>query len=160
MTSKSDYFFLELKQLYTNFSKPAAIDEEIWAETLEPFSKENIRAALKTYRMSKNGAFVPTVAQFKDYLFPYEERVKKEDLPLSPETYLMDEDIRQGRCKYLFPIYAKAVQYVLEVKVKESVGDEVFSKLSRGMKYRTAVDYGLFADFDKVLEMISKNEEA
>ena len=158
MTDKSDYFFLQLKQLYPNFKKPAELDEEIWAEALEPFGQEDIRAALKTYRKGQNGAFIPTVAQFKDYLYPYEPRVAIDDLPLSPETYLMEEDIKRGQCKYLFPIYVRAVGYVLNTKVKEAVGEEIFRRLSRGMKYRTAVDYGLFADFDKILEKIYKQE--
>ena len=159
MTNKSDYFFLNLKQMYAGFSKPAAIDEEIWAEVLEPFDKEDIHKALKSYRKGKNGAFIPTVAQFQEYLYPYEKRVVKDDLPLSPELYLMEEDIRRGQCKYLYPIYVKAVEYVFNVKVKEAVGAAVFKNFSLGKKYRTAVDYGLFADFDKVLDMIYAGEK-
>lgn len=156
MTSKSDYFFLNLRQLYPNFNKPAPLDVEIWEETLEPFKEEDIRAALKTYRQSVHGAFVPTVAQFKDYLYPYEPRETREDLPLSPESYLMEQDIKKGRCRYFYPDYARAVAYVLDVKVKESVGEEAFKKMTRGMKYRTAVDNGLFADFDDVLDLVVK----
>ena len=150
MTDKSDYFFLNIKQMYPNFGKPSDIDQEIWEEVLEPFTKDDIRKALKSHRKSSNGAFIPSVAQFKDHLYPYEKRVVKDDLPLSPERYLMDEDIRRGQCKYLFPTYVKAVDYVFNVKVKEAVGDQAFKDFTTGKKYRTAVDYGLFADFDKI----------
>jgi hypothetical protein len=154
MTNKSDYFFLNIKQMYSGFGKPAQIDEEIWAEVWEPFELEDIHKALKSYRKGKNGQFVPTVAQFKEYLYPYEKRVVKDDLPLSPERYLMEEDIKRGQCKYLFPVYVKAVDYVFNVKVKEAVGEKVFRDFTLGKKYRTAVDYGLFADFDKILDMV------
>lgn len=140
--------------MYSGFGKPAQIDEEIWAEVLEPFELEDIHKALKSYRKGKNGQFVPTVAQFKEYLYPYEKRVVKDDLPLSPERYLMEEDIKRGQCKYLFPVYVKAVDYVFNVKVKEAVGEKVFRDFTLGKKYRTAVDYGLFADFDKILDMV------
>lgn len=154
MTNKSDYFFLNLKQMYPGFGKPAEIDEEIWAEVLEPFQVEDIHKALKSYRKGNNGAFIPTVAQFKEYLYPYEKRVVRDYLPLSPESYLMEEDIKRGQCKYLYPVYVKAVEYVFNVKVKEAVGAKAFKDFTLGMKYRTAVDYGLFADFDKVLDMV------
>jgi len=159
MTNKSDYFFLNLKQMYQGFRKPSEIDEEVWAEVLEPFEQDDIRKALKAYRKSKNGQFVPSVAQFEEYLYPYEKRVVKEYLPLSPELYLIEQDIKQGRCKYLYPTYVEAVKYVFNVKVKEAVGEEAFKKFTLGKKYRTAVDYGLFADFDKVLDMVHDREQ-
>ena len=156
MTANSDYFFLNLKQLYPAFRKPAAIDVEIWEEELADYSQENIHKALKSYRKSALGGYVPTPIQFRDFLYPYKPVVKKETLPLSPETYLMDEDIRQGRCKHLFPTYVAGVRYVLNEKLKDFVDEELFNKMTRGMRYRAAVDYGLFADFDQVLDIVAK----
>lgn len=156
MTENSDYFFWNLKELYPNFKRPSAIDEDIWAEMLKPYTKENIYAALKSYRKSAKGTYPPIPAQFEEFLYPYTKRVVVvEELPLSPSTYLMDEDIKAGRCKYFFPIYEKAVNYVFDEKLKEVLGAEEFAKLpSRGARYRKAVDLCLFADFEQALDLV------
>ena len=159
MSNNSDYFFLNLKQLYPNLCQPAKIDVEIWEEILEPFSQDEIYAALKSYRKSSSGNFAPMPSVFKDYLSPYVKRECQEpSLPLSPETYLMDEDIKAGRCKHLFPTYARAVQYVLNEKLKEAVGEETFATYTPGQRYRQAVDLGLFADFDEVLDLVYREK--
>ena len=156
MTENSDYFFWNLKELYPNFNRPSAIDEDIWAEMLTPYTKENIYAALKAYRKSEKGAYPPLPAQFKEHLYPYTKRVTVVDeLPLSPSTYLMEEDIKAGRCKHFFPTYEEAVNYIFDVKLKEVLGMEEFAKLpSRGARYQKAVDLCLFADFDQVLDLV------
>lgn len=157
MSDKSDYFFLNVKDVYPSFKKPAAIDEELWEEMFEPFEKEDIRNALKDYRRADTTGFAPQPARFREYLSPYKKSVaEREHLPLSPETYLMREDIKAGRCKHFYPDYVRGVQYVLNDKLKEVIGERVFKTYTPGMKYRAAVDYGLFADFDKVLEIVCK----
>lgn len=158
MSKKSDYFFINIKQIYPTFAKPSELDVEIWAELLEPFSEEEIRKGIKNYRQSEDTGFAPSPAHFKKYLVKESlATTKREDidaLPLSPETYLMEVDRKAGRCKYYFRVYSKAVDYVLEEKVKEVVPPEKFKKYSRGMKYRQAVELGLFADFEEILDYI------
>jgi len=154
MTENSDYFFWNLKEIYPNFMKPAAIDADIWAEMLEPYSKENIYKALKDYRRSEKGAFPPLPAQFKDFLYPYSE-TKKPSLPFSPPSYLMDEDVKAGRCRHFFPTYVSAVNYILDVKLKDVLGMEEYAKYpDYGARFKKSVELCLFADFDKVLDYV------
>lgn len=156
MTKKTDFFFLNVKDIYPNFNPPAKIDAEIWAEMLEPFEEKQIHDALKDYRLSQYGNFIPTPANFREFIAFYKTRKVEETLPLSPETYLMEQDIAAGRCKYFFETYVRGVDYVLNVKLKEVVGKEQLKKMTTGMRYRAAVDYGLFADFDEVLDIVYK----
>ena len=118
MSDKSDYFFLNIKQVFPNFAKPTPLEAEIWAELLEPYQKDEILEAIKSYRKAEETNFAPNPAKFKNYLFKRRPKNDKPVLPLSPETYLMEEDIKAGRCRHLFPTYVKAVAYVLDVKLK------------------------------------------
>lgn len=154
MSKKSDFFFLHLKQLYPHFARPSAIDEEIWEDTLAPFCIEDIYKALKNYRQDKNGGSIPTPCVFKEFLYPYVPLKLDNSLPLSPETVLMEEDIKAGRCKHLFPDYVKGVEYVLYHKLQEYVDKEELDTYSRGRRYYKAVEYGLFGEFDDVLEIV------
>lgn len=156
MSKKSDYFFLCLKQIYPNFSKPSSIDEDIWADMLSPFEIEDIYGAVKSYRKSALGGCIPTPIKFQDFLYPYQKKMKAVDntLPLSPETALMEEDIRAGRVKYFFNDYVRGVEYVLYDKIKEYVDEKTLAKYSRGMRYHVAVEYGLFGDFEEILDQL------
>ncbi len=161
MSKQTDYFFLNVKEMYPSFNRPAAIDEEIWDEMLNKLSLEDIKKALKDYRTSKNGSFAPLPAQFKEYVYPYQPKHKVDDedeLPIFPESYLMNEDIKAGRCKYFYPTYCAGVQYVLNVKLKEVLGEEKFSKTTYHQRYRLAVEEGLFGDFDKTLDIVAQNK--
>ena len=156
MSQKSDYFFVTIKQIYPNFARPSAIETEIWEEVLEPYSEEIIRKGIKSYRKNVDSGFAPTPARFCEYLYAPKVQKKNEPpaLPPCPEKYLMEEDIKAGRCKHFFPTYSRAVTYVLDVKVREITDPEVFKKMSRVARYRCAVDNGLFADFDSVLDKV------
>lgn len=156
MSQKSDYFFVTIKQVYPNFAKPSDLDAEIWEEVLEPYSFEVIRNGIKSYRKNVDTGFAPSPAKFQEYL--YEPAVKENpqspELPPCPEKYLMDADIKAGRCRHFFPTYVRAVTYVLDVKVREAVSPEAFQGMSRVARYRYAVDNGLFADFDQILDEV------
>ncbi len=154
MSDKSDYFFLNIKQVFPNFAKPTPLEAEIWAELLEPYQKDEILEAIKSYRKAEETNFAPNPAKFKNYLFKRRPKNDKPVLPLSPETYLMEEDIKAGRCRHFFPTYVKAVAYVLDVKLKALFDEREFRCFSRGHKYRLAVEFGLFADFDKTLDLV------
>lgn len=156
MTKKSDYLFLNLKQLYPEMSAPAPIDEEIWAELLSPYTLKEIYSALKNHRQSSKGSRLPTPAQFKEYLFPQHKKNIDDDLPLSPENHLMEEDIKADRCKYFFHTYVRGVHYVLHIKLKEIIKEETLARMDRGTRYRIAVENGLFGDFEEVLDYVYK----
>ncbi len=154
MSQKSDYFFLNIKQVYPNFARPSALETEIWEEMLEPYTQGDILAGIKSYRKSEDTNFAPNPARFRSYLYSRAKKAEKPCLPLSPESYLMEEDIRAGRCRHLFPTYCKAVEYVLEVELKKLYSEAEFKAFSRGRKYRLAAENGLFADFDRVLDYV------
>ena len=156
MTKKSDFLFWNLKKIYPSLCRPLKIDEEIWSGILEPYSELDIYAALKEYRQSPVGARIPLPRQFEDFLKMYARREVDNSLPPSPECYLIEEDKREGRCKHFFPTYKRGVEYVLNVKLKLEIGEEEFNKMTRGMRYQAAVDNGLFADFDEVLDYVYK----
>jgi len=158
MSNKSDYFFLCLKQLYPNFSKPSAIDEEIWSDMLKELNVADIYNAVKDYRKSVFGGSIPTPVKFKEFLYPYERKIKPIDnsLPVSPETALMEEDIREGRCKYFFRDYKQGVDYVLNEKIKAYVDEKTLATYSRGMRFQVAVDYGLFGEFEEIMDFLHK----
>jgi len=158
MSNKSDYFFLCLKQLYPNFSKPSAIDEEIWEDMLCEISLPDIYSAVKSYRKSASGGSIPTPIKFKDFLYPYQKKMKAIDdsLPPCPENTLMEEDIREGRCKYFFGDYKEGVNYVLNEKIKKYVDEKTLATYSRWKRYQVAVDYGLFGDFEEILDFLHK----
>ena len=159
MSIKSDYFFLNLKQVYPRFARPTALETEIWEEMLEDYSFEDIRAGIKSYRKYDTAGTPPTPAKFREYLYQHEPCEEKPCLPLSPEKHLMEEDIRAGRCRHFFPAYCRAVSHVLNVKLAELYPPEEFKSFSRGRRYRLAVDNGLFADFDRVLDIVDPREK-
>lgn len=160
MSMKSDYFFANIKQVYPSFPKPSALETEIWEELLEPYSMETIRKGIKSYRKTEDTPYAPTPAKFSDYL--YEPKAAKpksqDDLPLCPESYLIEQDVKAGRCKHFYPTYVKAVKYLLDTKTKELMSEEDYKKSSRYQRYRFAVDNGLFANFDQTLDFIAEVE--
>lgn len=159
MSKKSDYLFWNLKQLYPTMGAPTKIDEEIYAEMLEPYSTEEIYAAIKSHRKGERGGYVPRLSELKESLeLNHPQRQYVRDLPLSPEVYLMREDERMGRTKYFFPDYKIAVNYILTERLRKEVGDWAADKLF-AERFRIAVDYGLFADFTEVVKHFRNNKE-
>lgn len=132
MSQKSDYFFLNIKQVYPNFARPSALETEIWEEMLEPYTQGDILAGIKSYRKSEDTNFAPNPARFRSYLYSRAKKAEKPCLPLSPESYLMEEDIRAGRCRHLFPTYCKAVEYVLEVELKKLYSEAELRRFRAG----------------------------
>ncbi len=160
MSMKSDYFFANIKQVYPTFPKPSPLEVEIWEELLEPYREETIRRGIKSYRKTVDSPYAPTPAKFGEYLYEPNVAAKSkkpdDDLPLCPEAYLIKQDIKAGRCKHLFPTYANAVTYLLDVKTKEVMKPEDYKKSTRFQRYRFAVDNGLFANFDQTLDFVAK----
>lgn len=93
--------------------------------------RRGILAGIKSYRKSEDTNFAPNPARFRSYLYSRAKKAEKPCLPLSPESYLMEEDIRAGRCRHLFPTYCKAVEYVLEVELKKLYSEEEFKAFSQ-----------------------------
>lgn len=64
MSQKSDYFFLNIKQVSPNFARPSALETEIWEEMLEPYtqgiswreSNLTARARIPTLRPIRHGS--------------------------------------------------------------------------------------------------------
>ena len=160
MSENSDFFFLNLKQLYPNFLKPAPLDMEIWSEMLEKHTTESIRKALKSYRQGEKGNFIPTPANFKEYLDCFLPRLKKtedDDLPEFPVSHLMEQDRINNRQKYFYPAYNDGVKYVLGTVLMNTIGEAEFRSLTYKQRYRRAVDLGLFGNFEEILDYVNEN---
>lgn len=82
MSQKSDYFFLNIKQVYPNFARPSALETEIWEEMLEPYTQGDILAGIKSYRKSEDTNFAPNPARFRSYLYSRAKKAEKPCLPL------------------------------------------------------------------------------
>lgn len=157
MSKKSDYYFLNIKQIYPGTPKPSPLETEIWEEILEPYTEDDILRGIKNYRKELDTPHAPSPAKFRGYLYtPCKKKPENSppELPPSPEVYLMHADVKAGRCKYFYSTYVNAVKYVLNVKLKEETDPERYNKLTQGQRYRLAVENGLFAEFDKVLDLV------
>ena len=153
MSDKTDFLFLNIKQLYPMFARPSALDTEIWAELLQPYALTEIMHALKAYRKNEENNFPPNPAKFKNYL--YTKQKDMQGIPFSPEGYLMQQDMKAGRCKYFYPVYRRGVAYVIDNKLRALYPKAEFHKLTVNQKYHLAVENGLFGDFDKVLDLVA-----
>lgn len=157
MTHRTDYFFLHIKDIYHNFPRPSKIEEEIWDEVLTPYNAEEMKSAIKSYRKSGDGAFPPIPSKFAPHLRTIKKYKKKtEPLPFSPEHYYMQEDIKNYRCKYLYPVYVDAVKYILTEMLQHYVSKDKLKKLTHEEKYNLAMEYGLFEYFHIILDMVAK----
>lgn len=158
MHAKSDYFFFNLKQVYPDFVKPSPLEAEIWEEVLAPYSEREILAAIKEYRKTETTNFAPNPAKLRPYLLKKQPSASAPQLPLCPEDYLMKRDIKAGKCRHLFPIYEKAVNYLLDEVLKRSYPPAQFKTFPRGVRYQLAVEKGLFDDFEKTLDLVKNGE--
>ena len=161
MKRKSECFLLNVKEIYPNFLYPAKDECEKWEKLLEPFEAEEIIIGLKKWRRAKGKFLVPLVEEFGKYLCFNKKNLelKEGGLPFSPEAYLMEQDIKAGRCKHFYPTYCRAVRYILNERLKELYKKEEFKNFSYSKKYRLAVENGLFADFDDVLDFVKQSGE-
>lgn len=159
MSKNSDFFFLNLKQLYPNFAKPSPLDVEIWEEMLNQHTPESMHKALKAYRQSERGNYIPTPAHFKEYLTLFKpiEKPEEDGLPDRPAAYLMDQDIASNRRKYFFHTYNAGVNYVLNKVLLDTIGEAEFCALNYRQRYRRAVDLGLFGNFEEILDYVYEN---
>ena len=158
---KTNCFFLNLEELYPTFQKQNQKYFHKWQELLTPFSVDDIIFAIKKYKRANKTTTPPTLEEFKKYLTHTKsiKQIKKTYLPFSPENYLMEQDLKAKRCKYLYPTYCKAVRYILNVRLKQHHTKEEYKALNFSARYISAVEKGLFADFDKVLDFVHKSGE-
>ena len=160
MTILTDYFFLNVKNIYHNFPRPSDIEEEIWNEMLSPYNLDEIRSAIKTYRKSEDGAFAPIPSKFSPYLRHIKRRKQKpEPLPFSPEHYFMQEDIKNNRCKYLYPVYVDAVKHTLFYLLEKVATQKELKDINYEQRYKLAAEYGLFDYFQNTLVTVANQRK-
>ena len=155
MTHRTDYFFIHIKSIYPNFKRPSELDEEIWDEVLTPYNAEEIKTAIKSYRKSEEGTFAPTPSKFTPYLRKITQNKKIEALPFSPEHYLMQEDIKNNRCRYLYPVYVEAVKYTTNDLLQNYIPAKKLKEKTHEERYKLAVEYGLFEHFQHTLNIVA-----
>jgi hypothetical protein len=156
MTHLTDYFFLHVKSIYHNFPRPSEIEEEIWDEMLSPYNVDEIKTAIKAYRKSEDGVFAPVPSKFTPHLRHIKRRKQKpEPQPFSPEHYFMQEDIKNHRCKYLYPVYVDAAKYTLFNMLDKVATKKELKDITYEQRYNLAVEYGLFDYFQHTLNLVA-----
>ncbi len=155
---KINCFLLNIKYLYPNFKKPSSEEFSKWNALISPYSVEEIILAIKKWKKSHNQTTYPTLQEFKKFLYhkPNPSPSNLSNLPFNPETYLMEQDIKSGRCKHLYPTYCKAVNYILNERLKEFYNYNDYKKFNYSTRYKLAVEHGLFADFENTLDFIKE----
>ena len=156
---KIECFLLNIKELYPNFQYPSYETIRKWKDILEPYTADEIISAIKQWRKNNSIQNAPDVELFKSYLVKKNEKnlTKCQFLPFNPESYLMEQDIKANRCKHLYPIYCRAVKYIINTRLKNFCSKNEFKHLNYSQRYTMAVEKGLFADFDKILDFVSTN---
>lgn len=158
---KINCFLLNIKELYPNFPKQSDNLTKQWYNLLTPYSVDEIISAIKKWRKTYGTSKYPNTKNFENFLAHKIEKTPPplKNLPFNPEGYLMEQDILANRCKHLYPTYCKAVRYILNVRLKEYYTDKDFKNLNYSNRYKSAVDKGLFADFEEVLDFVKERSE-
>ncbi|MBR5599307.1 MAG: hypothetical protein IKW39_04625 [Alphaproteobacteria bacterium] len=157
---KVECFLLHLKEIYPSLRKPSSSTIDDWKTILDQLSVEDIVNTLKHW-VNLNPKTPPTPKQFSASLVKKNTKKtnKRTFLPFNPETYLFNEDIKKQRNKHFFSTYRRAVNYILNVRLKEFYPKEEFKNFNYSARYERAVEKGLFADFADVLDYVSESRE-
>ncbi|MBR3676147.1 MAG: hypothetical protein IKN71_03320 [Alphaproteobacteria bacterium] len=152
--------------------EPEKIIEQ-WIAELSSYSEVQLRQACYNLFKYKKVATFPKLAHLLAELSDQEkecEQIQKQNngTPhyFSIEQELMQRDIDNKCCIHIMPVYRDAAEYVLSKMLKDVMGAEEYANLEqkykndwplmRGKKYRKAMELGLFNNFDKILDKISK----
>lgn len=156
---KTECFLLNLKELYPSLKKPSQKILSDWQTLLSPLSVDEIISNLKLW-VKNNPSTPPTPSTFITKL-PHTPKTShtKKNLPFSPETYLFEQDIKKNRNKHLYSTYCKAVRYIINYRLKEYYPKEEFKTFNYSARYERAVEKGLFADFDEILDFVHTQGE-
>ena len=156
---KTHCFIKNLLAIYPHYHQPTPNELKLWQQILSPYSPDEILKALRTWHKKNTSTYYPTPKEFAPLLvhIPTKTHPHRQDLPFNPETYLMEQDIKNNTCHYLYPDYVNAVRYLLNVELKKHIPLEQYKTFSFSKKYSQAVELGLFANFHQTLENIVKS---
>ena len=152
--------------------EPEKIIEQ-WITELGSYSEVQLRQACYNLFKYKKVATFPKLAHLLAELSDQEEeseQVQKQTIGAQRyfciEHELMQRDIENKCCVHLLTDYKYAVDYVLFNILRDVMGIEEYKNLEakykndwplmQGKKYRKAMELGLFNNFDKILDKISK----
>lgn len=158
----ASFVFEKMKRYYPNFETPDEFAIGEWVGILDGYSQTEILEGFKNYRKNVPYNVAPTPATFKSFLQAHKaekmsESREGEFKAVSPSIQLMQDDIKNGNCKHLLPVYELAVKYVMTDKLIEIIGASEYAKMSYGQKYKTALNNGLFDDFSSTLKKVCFN---
>ena len=156
---KTQCFLNNLSAIYPNLPKANLETFANWQNLLLDYSPDDILKALRTWHKKHAPTYYPTPKEFSYYLthLPKKTHPRRKDLPFNPETYLMEQDIKNQTCTHLYPDYANAVRYILSIELQKHIPKELIKTYSYSERYSKAVELGLFANFHQTLETVSKS---
>ena len=156
---KTECFLLNLKELYPSLKKPSKKILSDWQNLLSPLSVDEIISNLHLW-VKNNPNTPPTPSTFIPSHTPASKPSQtRQGLPFSPEAYLFEQDIKKNRNTHLYSTYCKAVRYILNYRLKQYYAKEEFKTFDYNDRYERAVERGLFADFDEVLDFVHQQGE-
>lgn len=178
---KAQEIIKHIFELYDN-NEPTNEDIEIWCgknyerylawkEAFENYDTVDVLKAIDEYWRYSSNKTKPTVAKLLTMLNTNKaEKQSRSEVDkgryFSIEEELYHRDIefkRNTNC--FFPLYRRAVEYILERLLPSVIGMDEFKRLesddyalSRGRKYRLALENGLFDKFDDILQQVARGE--
>lgn len=142
-----------------------------WKEAFENYDTVDVLKAIDEYWRYTSNKTKPKVSQLLAMLNTNkaDKHSKKESENVRYwciERDLFQKDVKLGRNdNCFFPHYARAVDYILEKLLPSVVGMEEFKRLKsddyaleRGIKYKLAIENGLFDKFDEILQQTARGE--
>jgi hypothetical protein len=141
-----------------------------YKEAFQNYDTVDVFKAIDEYWRYTSNKTKPTVAKILTMLntnkAEKQSKVEENVRYICIEEKLFHQDKELGRnTNCWFPHYKKAVDYILNKLLPSVVGMEEYSRLndedfplSRGRKYKLALENGLFDKFDEILQQIARGE--
>lgn len=151
--------------------EPEKIIEQ-WVKELGDYSEAQLKQACFNLFKYKKVATFPKLAHILAELSDQTKEESKSPTTEQPKAFmcleveLMRQDIKLNKCKHTLGTYKRAVDYVMTTLLKETIGEREFLEMEysyrndgcklRGLQYRKALEFGLFDEFDNVLDKMAK----
>lgn len=142
-----------------------------WKEAFDKYDTTDVLKAIDEYWRYSSNKTKPKVSQLLAMLNTNKaEKQNKEELnkgryfSIEEELYHRDIELKRNT-NCFFPLYRRAVEYILEKLLPSVIGMEEFNRIKsddlskvRGRKYKLALENGLFDKFDDILQQVARGE--
>ena len=161
-----------LKHMFDLYNETEYSEEEIihwceknmeryraWEDAFKEFDMVDVFQAIDDYWRYNSNKTKPTVAKILATLATNKakriEQTKESSVRYyDPAQEYMQRDLKLGCCKHLLGDYNRAVRAII-ARLEDYVPINELQNMDFSTKWQNAVDKGLVADFDDVLEAVS-----